>query len=381
MGTRRLALMLTAFAAVAGAAEARAGVYVALGDSFTAGAGLLPIAQSPHAGPCWRSTANYPHLVANAIAAANFADVSCSGATTQHMVEAQSLNGDSNPPQFNALNADVDLVTVGIGGNDIPFSELVSKCGQMGSLQPTGSPCKDYYTAGGVDATDAKIAAVAPKLAAVIHGIRSRAPHARVLVVGYPALWPPDKGCWPGVPLASGDVAWLDDFEQRLNAMIAAQAQANGAEFVDTYTSSIGHDMCKPTGTKWVEPVVPTENLSPAHPNAAGASNMAKQVIRVLDRVPGSSAAQPVARCKSARRFTIRIRPTNRILSRVVVRVGGRAIRARRISARRWTATIDLRGFKRDAVTVTTRATYRDARGRTRTLRDTRRYRSCQRGA
>jgi lysophospholipase L1-like esterase len=375
--------MLTAFAAMAGPADAGAGPissYAALGDSYTAGAGLFPIDGSPQAGSCWRSAVNYPHLVAAAIAPGHFTDISCSGATTKNMREPQPFNGESNPPQFVALNANVDLVTVGIGGNDVPFAELVSACGQRDTLRPTGSPCKDHFTVDGVDTTDAKIAAVAPKLAAVIRGIRSRAPRARVLVVGYPVLLPPSKGCWPGVPISSGDVPWLDGFEKRLNAMIAQQARANGAEFVDTYTSSIGHDMCKPAGTKWVEGLVPTENASPAHPNAAGARNMADQVNRVLDHVPAASPPAPVTGCTTARRFTIRIRPTNRVLRRVVVRVGGRAVRARRMSARRWTATIDLRGFGGDAVTVTTRATYRDAHGRTRTLHDKRRYRTCQPG-
>ncbi len=380
MTARRLALMLAVSAAVAGPADAGAAPvasYVALGDSYTSGAGLFPIDSSPQSGSCWRSTVNYPHLVAAAIAPGRFTDVSCSGATTKNMLEPQPFNGETNAPQFVALNADVDLVTVGIGGNDVPFAELVSACGQRDALRPTGSPCKDHFTVDGVDTTDAKIAAVAPKLAGVIQGIRSRAPRARVLVVGYPVLLPPSKGCWPGVPLSSGDVPWLDDFEKRLNAMIAQQAQANGAEFVDTYASSVGHDMCKPSGTKWVEGLVPTENVSPAHPNAAGARNMANQVIRVVQTVPAPSPATAATGCRRARRFTIRIRPTNRVLRRVAVRVGGRAVRARRVSARRWTATIDLRGLTGDAVTVTTRATYRDARGRTRTLHDKRRYRTC----
>ena len=41
--------------------------------------------------------------------------------------------------------------------------------------------------------------------------------------------------------------------------MIAAQAAANGAELLDWYTASIGHDACKPPVIRWVEPVVPRE--------------------------------------------------------------------------------------------------------------------------
>ena len=80
-------------------------------------------------------------------------------------------------------------------------------------------------------------------------GIYTDAPNARVLVVGYPAIVPnTGDGCWPVVPIAFGDVPYLRGVEKELNAMLATEAAANKATYVDTYTASIGHDACEARG-------------------------------------------------------------------------------------------------------------------------------------
>lgn len=96
-----------------------------------------------------------------------------------------------------------------------------------------------------------------------------------------------------------------------------------------------------------------------------------------------ASPGPPPVRCASKRRFRIRIRPAGERIRAVRVRVGGRRVAARRPARRggRWTATVDLRRFGKRTVTVTTVATLaaRDRRGRHRTVRDVRRYRTCGR--
>lgn len=252
--------------------------YVALGDSFTAGPGIPN--QIPESGGCGRSDHNYPHLVAAALALERFTDVSCGGATTEHMAQAQPLPGGiTNGPQLDALGADVDLVTLGIGGNDIGFAEIIVTCAAHSLLLPITAPCRAHYTRNG-DELGARIAATAPKVAAVLGAIRERAPDARVLVVGYPVILPAEgPGCWPLVPIAVGDVAWLRTVQARLNEMIAEEAARAGAAFVDTYSSSVGHDVCRLPGRKWVEGVIPTAPAAPVHPNALGMANTAEQVL------------------------------------------------------------------------------------------------------
>jgi hypothetical protein len=61
--------------------------------------------------------------------------------------------------------------------------------------------------------------------------------------------------------------------------MLAEQAAANGAQIVDDYTASIGHDACKSTSTKWVEPLIPTNPAAPFHPNARGEAGVAAVIV------------------------------------------------------------------------------------------------------
>lgn len=255
--------------------------YVALGDSYTSGPGIPN--QTADSGGCGRSDHNYPHLVAAAQGIVAFTDVSCGSATTDHMAGQQPLPGGlTNGPQLDALHARVDLVTLGIGGNDIGFGEIILTCATHSVLLPITAPCRGHYMRHG-DELAGRIAATAPKVAAVLAAIRERAPAARVLVVGYPVILPASgPGCWPVMPVAVGDVAWLRDVQGRLNGMLAEQAAAAGATFVDTYTSSVGHDVCRLPGQKWVEGVLPTAPASPVHPNAAGMANTARQVLQAL---------------------------------------------------------------------------------------------------
>ncbi|QCC76839.1 hypothetical protein E2C04_05710 [Nocardioides daphniae] len=131
--------------------------YVALGDSFTA-APFVP--DAVEAEGCYRSTSNYPSLVAAALrdAAGNqpgpeLVDVSCSGADTTHMTRPQTTVLQQRvAPQFDALTPETDLVTIGIGGNDFDvFGTLTGRCPQLAVRDPQGSPCRAALRRGGRD--------------------------------------------------------------------------------------------------------------------------------------------------------------------------------------------------------------------------------------
>jgi lysophospholipase L1-like esterase len=285
-----VACVIVGVLAVAGAGVAAANPgggdsspYVALGDSYTAS----PLTGT-NAGPppgCFRSVNNYPHLTATALGA-QLTDVSCSGATTKEFSTAQQTDAGANPAQYAALAKDTKLVTVGIGGNDIGFSDIVKACL---SATPFGTPCKDRYTAGGTDELRARINALGGKLATVLKEVHRRAPEARVALVGYPAILPPTGGgCYPAVPITAGDVAYLRGVLADLNTRIQRSASAGRATFVDTYTSTVGHDVCQAPGTKWIEGLIPTAPAAPVHPNAQGSAAMSRAVVATLG---GSSNA------------------------------------------------------------------------------------------
>jgi lysophospholipase L1-like esterase len=268
------ALLVLGLFAGALAAQARAAGYVSLGDSYAAGP-LIPNQSLSPLG-CLRSDHNYAHLAAPSLGL-TLVDPSCSGAKTNNMTESQSVEFGTNPPQFNSLSASTTVVSVTIGGNDIGFSEVAQSCI---TLNPFSTPCKDKYDPGGKDQLAERIAAAAPKVAAVLQGIHSRSPAAKIYVVNYPAIFPETGfGCWPQMPIGFGDVPYLRSTEQGLNKMLATQAAANGATVVDWYKASIGHDACKSGSTRWVEPLVPGELAAPIHPNKAGMQGGATALI------------------------------------------------------------------------------------------------------
>lgn len=278
--------------AVAGPTPAPAGAadnddYVALGDSYTSGP-LIPDQDGQPAG-CLRSSRDYPHVVAQALGL-SLTDVSCSGAETPDMANAQGVTPGPNPPQFDALSADTDIVTLGIGGNDIGFSEIIKNCV---AIIPLSAVCRPDYVRNGVDEISQRIAATAPDVAAVIQGVRERAPHARIYVVGYPAILPESGGgCWPSVPLSNSDLPWLRAKNKELNAMLASTAVANGARYVDVYTPGIGHDACQDDGVRWVEGIIPRLlQAAPIHPNATGMAGMGVVVAARIQATPNLATA------------------------------------------------------------------------------------------
>ncbi len=275
------------FATVTGAAGPTS--YVALGDSYTAGP-IIPTQQPTPLG-CLKSDHNYPHLLATALQVTTFHDASCSGATTDNMTSPQNVTPGPNPPQFDSLDANTQLVTVGIGGNDVGFFDILVHCL---SPTPTGTPCQDQYDSGGNDQISNRITATAPKVATVLQGIHTRSPLARVLVVAYLAILPESgPGCYSQLPFTPGDVPYLRAKEKELNAMLAQQAAANNATFVDSYTASIGHDACQPFCRRWVEPLAPASPAAPVHPNLAGMVGTAATVLG--EPAPASPAVCPLA--------------------------------------------------------------------------------------
>ena len=257
------------------------GTYVALGDSFTA-APLAHEQGGSYAG-CLRSAQDYPALVAAALRPSSFVNVSCFGASTADMSRAQQTTAGPNPPQLGAVSAADALVTVQVGGDDIGVGHIATTCAALSLTSPFGDPCRKHYTAGGTDLLARAVSQTRPKVASVLAAIRQRAPHARILLVGYPQILPAGgNGCWPEVTVSRGDVPYLRGIETQLNVMLAAAAAAHGVTFVNTYAASAGHDACQHAGTKWVEGLIPTSLAVPFHPNALGEQAMAREILAAV---------------------------------------------------------------------------------------------------
>jgi hypothetical protein len=282
MHRRTLASLLAGTATVAAVAastpsQAAPGPlrYVALGDSYSAASGVLP--PDPTSPLCARSTSNYPHVIA-AKTGARLIDVTCGAAETKDFSTSQY---PGVAPQLDALHRRTQLVTMTIGGNDNnTFIGAIAECGAAGlSTLGQGNPCQDRY--GDSFATDIRQKTF-PALKRSLRAVMTKAPHARVAILGYPWILPRTKGCFDKVPVAKGDVPYLRQVEATLNHAVRRAAAATGATYVSFAKVSEGHDACQAAGVRWIEPVLQGTNPVVVHPNALGEKRMAKRTMKVL---------------------------------------------------------------------------------------------------
>lgn len=269
--------LLSACAVQPLATAAHDGVYVALGDSYAAGPGITAAASGPPG--CGRSAADYPSLVEARAGYGTFRDVTCSGATVADLIGTQRTGSGSNPPQLDAVTGDTGLVTITIGANDVGFGEVLTRCLAGSRAHPDGSFCRARFVHDGRDVLAARIAALSPELDRVLAEVRRRAPDAAILVVGYPRTLPFLVGGCDEAPFSRVDAAYLSDTGEALNTMLEQRAEAAGARFVDTASSSADHDICRPADLRWVEGAAPESAAAPFHPNARGMQNTAGLVL------------------------------------------------------------------------------------------------------
>ena len=312
--TAALAAAPSAGADTAGSSAGR--TYVALGDSYAAGFGLpAPATSTRPAYPgCAQTSLDYPHRLAAQLKL-QLTDASCSGATTADFYTPQNVPGPMPPAQLNVVKAlQPNLVTVTIGGNDLGFGSIAQTCLAASPtgplfLHPTFASCTAYFAspAGSADNPYARLAGVGAKVRAALKAVHKAGPHARILVIAYPAIAPnarntPPGGCFVankipttlvnGAPLTSAfpftdiDVPFLAQLQQRLDGEIAEATRDSGGSYTDIYRASLPHSACSPESTRWVEPVVPGGGGSNVlHPSLAGTAAMAATLARSVTRL------------------------------------------------------------------------------------------------
>ncbi|MFJ4795616.1 SGNH/GDSL hydrolase family protein [Kitasatospora purpeofusca] len=262
------------------AAEGNGGRYewAVLGDSYTAGLYIgdprPPLGSAARDG-CDRTAGSYPDLVGRALAAhppgrpVHLTDVSCDNAAIGNIAhERQRPTSQVRPPGGDPtgwpevdpqlrrarLDGRTDVVTVGIGAIALPFGECLQ-------LALAHLSCAAYFTdpPEGVEGLDAKLARIREEYGRMLGAIHRAAPHARVVTVGYPAILPERGSACRGGPTQLGpitpaDIDWLrEDALKAMNTIVRTEAAKHGDRYVDRYTSSVGHDVCTPEDTQWIE--------------------------------------------------------------------------------------------------------------------------------
>ncbi|MDQ6523331.1 SGNH/GDSL hydrolase family protein [Nocardioides sp. LHD-245] len=215
--------------------------YVALGDSYTAA--YLTGETDPESGACLRSLTNYPRLVAERLDL-ELVDASCGGATSRDVLSPQEKEGGTAiPAQIEAVTSTTDLVTISVGANDIDlYGIVIGTCVSLAESDPDGSPCTDLAE-GTEDKGERNLAAVGDTLARIVRTVAAKAPKARVVLVGYPQTFPPERPC-PDLRIAKGDVDFAYDAAREVTDTLRSAADAMGIEYVDVWSATAGHDIC-----------------------------------------------------------------------------------------------------------------------------------------
>jgi len=247
-GSVALAAALAASVAALSPPASSAGAsYVALGDSYSSGVGTRTYYDDGTS--CQRSPVAYPSLLAAQRGyELNFR--ACSGATV----------GDVSAAQLDALNGSTSFVTISVGGNDAGFADVLTEC----AFPWWASDCD-----GAIDGAQAYINGTLPgSLDGLYADIRSRAPSAQVVVVGYPRIFM-GEDCNAATWFSPEEEARLNQTADLLNSRLAAAASARGFGFADPTNAFIGHAVCD--DPEWLNGL--SDPISESyHPNTSGHS-------------------------------------------------------------------------------------------------------------
>lgn len=247
--------------------------YVALGSSFAAGLGLGPrVPGSPIV--CQRSVNGYPQQLAR-MTGLTLSDMSCSGATASHVLRGgQMFQG----PQIDALGPGTRLVTLTAGGNDIAYVGDLTALAYQRRGGVAGFLVGLFWN-GARPAAERNFEALRADLLAALREIGRRAPKARIYVVTYPAILPPEGTC-PELGIAADDAERMRQVGVRLAEVTREAANDAGATVIDMDRLSAGHDACTPE--PWVNGAAPKQG-APFHPTLAGARAAAEMIKRAFE--------------------------------------------------------------------------------------------------
>lgn len=246
--------------------------YVALGDSFTSGAGIDP--QRPDL--CQRSTRNFPSLVAGAMDPDSFTDASCGGAKLTDLWAPQP--GRETPPQLDAVGPDTTLVTFGtFGGNDVGLVDLAITCVLEDCLGEPG------------DENHQLVEAQRENLTLGIREVKEKAPDATIVAVGYGTYVPPG-GCPGTLPLTAEESDYVQGVIDHLSDVIGEVAEAEGVLFADQreIPERMDHTACAPFKDQWIRGVDTGDGTDGErlHPSSAGMRAVANLVLATLGEDP-----------------------------------------------------------------------------------------------
>jgi lysophospholipase L1-like esterase len=291
--------------------------YVSLGDSYSSGEGVEPFFELNNA--CHRSTLAYSTQVNVPTTDTTFYSLrgepyndwgflACSGATTRQVLNKQlNRRDDETNTNYLRVNDRTRLVTITIGGNDVRFADILKFCGG------NHADCPNQRFQGETLSVrvESLLAELGPKLVQVYEKIHQRAPDARILVLGYPQVFPEqaeEQNCaslrqytlrGKSAGFSQSEQNYLRNvgvqLNERIDESVALFSGATGVgEFVPVADTFAGHEVCGNAG-QWINgPVLRPDNAWPPvqtlpgtfHPSVVGQQEYAEVVNEYLAQHP-----------------------------------------------------------------------------------------------
>jgi hypothetical protein len=283
------------------------GSYVAIGDSYSAGEGLTPFQPDTAQTNCDRSVSQaYSEKLRFSPPLAKRSFTACSGAIVHDVLHTTVRNGIRLPPQVDgAVHPHVGLVTLTMGGNNALFSKIVIACFEKAhctsaTFPPKGVSEVEPVSPGPLVAkwAPATLLAIGSEYSVLFPRLRTDYPNARIVVIGYPYLFPSGPARFSNLdcfsvlrrfsePVRTGIRSLQDEF----NDLTYEEAVAAHIEFVSPNAVWKGHEPCGNLG-QYTNSIKPYLSFSSPiaggtfHPNGAGQDTLATLVACYLNANP-----------------------------------------------------------------------------------------------
>lgn len=239
--------------------------YVALGDSWAAGAaaGGVEVAS----GSCRRSPRAYPPQTAR---------VTDDQAWTSRACASSTGGGDG---QFTSLSPTTEVVTATVGSDATGLGALAAACSSTGTPTACDAAAARF---------DRALIALPRALDTSLATIRTRAPRAAVTLTGYPLIT--EGAACPAGAADAARATRVDAAVGRLDAVLADRATPAGVRFVDLRAAFAGHGVC--AAAPWLTPLTGPDPLLAGGPTATGHT---RGITPILVGLPEEPAPTPDA--------------------------------------------------------------------------------------
>ncbi|MQA94908.1 MAG: hypothetical protein GEV11_09740 [Streptosporangiales bacterium] len=299
------------------------GNYVALGDSYSSGEGAVDYDDKSKENGCHRSANAYSqHIGSDFEFQGDKSFVACSGAVTDDFFNKQKA--DENPQLTDSnLSDKTTLVTLSIGGNDLGFADVITKCAtDLHISWPPWEKKQDQCHAQEGNIRQKMKELFGPpepsKYTKTLEAVHKEAKNARIIVTGYPQLFPtPPEHNWQN--FKKEDQEFLNKIGAEVNEKIRERVEAldrkyyghgeqkmGSFEFVDPSPSFKGHEASNlPWDDPWIHPIWVNcqdgsanwedkcVNPGSFHPTAEGQKAMADVINKQIRNGPGRTLYDP----------------------------------------------------------------------------------------